>query len=50
MLVAIAKVNWVRGFYWTRGGWEMPALMAVLAVILVLTAPGAGSAAERRTA
>ena len=40
MLVAIVKVNWARGFYWTRGGWEMPALMALLAAVLAITAPG----------
>ena len=52
MLVAIVKVNWARGFYWTRGGWEMPALMALLAAVLAVTAPGAarrGARAERRT-
>ncbi|HKX17602.1 MAG TPA: DoxX family protein [bacterium] len=40
MLVAIIKVNWARGFYWTHGGWEMPALMALLAAVLAMTAPG----------
>lgn len=52
MLVAIIKVNWARGFYWTRGGWEMPALMALLAAVLAITAPGTvrpAPPAERRT-
>ena len=48
MLVAITKVNWARGFYWTGGGWEMPALMALLAAILAVTAPGSRLPAERR--
>lgn len=49
MLVAIAKVNVRRGFYWTQGGWEMPALMALLAAILVVTVPGSRPAGNRRT-
>jgi putative oxidoreductase len=40
MIVAIVKVNSHRGFYWTGGGWEMPALMALLAAILAVTVPG----------
>jgi len=47
MLVAIVKVNWARGFYWSRGGWEMPALLALLAVILAVTAPGSRAEAGR---
>jgi uncharacterized membrane protein YphA (DoxX/SURF4 family) len=49
VLVAIAKVNWARGFYWTRGGWEMRALMALLAAILVATAPGSRPRGNHRT-
>jgi putative oxidoreductase len=41
MLVAIAKVNIHRGFYWSQGGWEMPALLALLAAIIAVTAPAA---------
>ena len=48
MLVAIVKVNVHRGFYWTRGGWEMPALLALLAAILAVTAPGRPGRAARR--
>ena len=48
MLVAIAKVNARRGFYWTQGGWEMPALLVLLVAILAATAPGSRLRAERR--
>lgn len=48
MLVAAVKVNWARGFYWNRGGWEMPVLLAVLAAILAATAPGSRPRRERR--
>ncbi|HLW49137.1 MAG TPA: DoxX family protein [bacterium] len=47
MVIAIAKVNIHRGFYWTQGGWEMPALMALLAAILAVTAPGRNLSARR---
>jgi putative oxidoreductase len=49
MLVAIAKVNIHRGFYWNTGGWEMPALMAVLAAIIAATASGRLLPSARRT-
>ena len=39
MIVAGAKVNVARGFYWTKGGWEVPLVFAVLCAVLVLTAP-----------
>lgn len=48
MLVATVKVNWARGYYWTSGGWEMPVLLAILAAILAVTAPGSRLPAERR--
>jgi putative oxidoreductase len=44
MVVAGVKVNAARGFYWTRGGWEVPLIFAVLCAVLVLTVP------ERRPA
>jgi putative oxidoreductase len=47
MLVATVKVNWARGYYWTRSGWEMPVLMALLAAIIAVTAPGARRPAGR---
>jgi len=43
-LVAIVKVNVHRGFYWKRGGWEMPVLLALLAAILAVTAAGRAAA------
>jgi len=48
MLVATVKVNWARGFVWTHGGWEMPVLLAVLAAILAVTAPGGPRREEDR--
>jgi len=38
MIVAGIKVNLARGFYWTKGGWEVPLIFAVLCVVLALTA------------
>jgi putative oxidoreductase len=55
MIVAGTKVNFARGFYWTKGGWEVPLIFAVLCVVLVLTVPRrsahlrATGAARRRT-
>ncbi len=43
MTVAGLKVNLARGFYWTKGGVEVPLVFAVLAAILVLAGPGAAS-------
>ena len=48
MIVAIIKVNSHRGFLWTQGGWEMPALLALLAAILAVTAPGRPVRGARR--
>jgi len=39
MIVAAIKVNLARGFYWTKGGWEVPLVFAVLCAVLALTAP-----------
>ena len=44
MVVAGLKVNLPRGFYWTKGGVEVPLIFAVLGSILVLAGPGALSA------
>lgn len=49
MLVATAKVNGARGYYWTRGGWEMTVLLALLALIVAVTAPASRLPAGRRT-
>ncbi len=43
MIIAGLLVNGPRGFYWTQGGFEVPLLYAVMAILLVLTGPGAPS-------
>ncbi|HLJ61194.1 MAG TPA: DoxX family protein [bacterium] len=48
MIVAGLKVNGLRGFYWTHGGWEVPLVFAVLCAVLVLTTPGRRSAGQAR--
>jgi putative oxidoreductase len=51
MVVAGIMSNLPRGFFWTRGGVEVPLVYAVLAAVLVLTAPrlprSAAATAER---
>lgn len=44
MIVAGLKVNLPRGFYWNKGGFEVPLIFAVLGAILVLAGPGAPAA------
>ena len=39
MVVAGVTSNLPRGFFWTRGGVEVPLVYAVLCAVLVLTAP-----------
>jgi putative oxidoreductase len=39
MVVAAVTSNLPRGFFWTRGGIEVPLVYAVLCAVLVLTAP-----------
>jgi len=39
MVVAGVTSNLPRGFFWTRGGIEVPLVYAVLCAVLVLTAP-----------
>ena len=39
MVVAGVTSNPPRGFFWTRGGIEVPLVYAVLCAVLVLTAP-----------
>ena len=39
MAVAAVTSNLPRGFFWTRGGVEVPLVYAVLCAVLVLTAP-----------
>jgi putative oxidoreductase len=48
MLVATVKVNWARGFLWSRGGWETPVLLAVLAAIVAVTGRGWGPREDER--
>ena len=43
MIVAGLTVNLARGFYWTKGGVEVPLIFAVLGAILALAGPGAAS-------
>jgi putative oxidoreductase len=43
MIIAGLLVNVPRGFYWSQGGFEVPLLYAVMAIVLVLTGPGAPS-------
>jgi len=43
MIVAGLTVNLPRGFYWTKGGAEVPLIFAVLGAILALAGPGAAS-------
>ena len=43
MIVAGLNVNLARGFYWTKGGVEVPLVFAVIGAILTLAGPGAAS-------
>ena len=43
MIVAGVLVNAPRGFYWNQGGFEVPLVFAVLAILLVLMGPGSPS-------
>jgi putative oxidoreductase len=44
MIVAGVRVNMPRGgFFWTKGGFEVPLVFAVLGAILVFTGPGTPS-------
>jgi putative oxidoreductase len=47
MLVAMARVNVSRGFFWNKGGVEIPLILAVLGIALALT--GAGPASVDRS-
>ena len=40
MIVAIMKVNWWRGFFFTAGGFETPLVFTGVALSLVLGGPG----------
>lgn len=43
MIIAGLNVNLPRGFYWTKGGAEVPLIFAVIGAILTLAGPGAAS-------
>jgi putative oxidoreductase len=40
MLGAIALVHWANGFDFTKGGWEHPFTVLMMAVVLALAGPG----------
>ena len=40
MIVAIVKVNWWRGYFWTAGGFEVPLVFCVIALCLVQSGTG----------
>ena len=40
MIVAIIKVNWARGFFFDKGGWEIPLAFGGLVLALALMGPG----------
>jgi putative oxidoreductase len=39
MLGAILTVNWKIGFFWTKGGMEMPLTLGVIALALIIMGP-----------
>ena len=43
MIIAGLRANLPRGFYWVQGGFEVPLVFAVLALLIVLTGPGSPS-------
>ncbi len=43
MIIAGVRVNLPRGFYWTQGGFEVPLIFAVMALLLVLAGPSSPS-------
>lgn len=47
MIGAIAFVHWSKGFDFTKGGWEHPFTVLVIAVALALSGPGASAVRTR---
>jgi putative oxidoreductase len=43
MAVAVVKVHLVNGFFWTKGGFEFVLTLGVIALVLLMTGPGAMS-------
>ncbi len=50
MLGAIATVHWAAGFDFTKGGWEHPFTVLVMALTLALAGPGDYSVGARKRA
>jgi putative oxidoreductase len=49
MLGAIFTVHWPNGFDFTKGGWEHPFTVLVMALVLALAGPGRTSVGARGT-
>jgi putative oxidoreductase len=49
MLGAIVTVHWASGFDFTKGGWEHPFSVLVMALVLALAGPGRMSVGARGT-
>jgi putative oxidoreductase len=49
MLGAIFTVHWAAGFDFTKGGWEHPFTVLVMALVLALAGPGRTSVGARGT-
>jgi putative oxidoreductase len=47
MLGAIVMVHWAKGFDFTKGGWEHPFTVLVIAVVVALSGPGASAVGTR---
>jgi putative oxidoreductase len=47
MLGAITLVHWSKGFDFTKGGWEHPFTVLVIALALALSGPGASAVGTR---
>ena len=43
MLMAVLKFHWSKGFWETKGGYEYPLMLGLLALVLGLTGPGSYS-------
>lgn len=43
MLMAVLKFHWSKGFWGTKGGYEYPLVLGLLALVLGLTGPGSYS-------
>ena len=50
MLGAIVTVHWANGFDFTKGGWEHPFSVLIMALVLALAGPGDYAVGARRGA